>query len=272
MSARLLYGKPVVESIRQQVSALSQGINKKLCLVGFDEPRWNQYAGSLMNSAEKYGFKCENIVVDGSIEPNELADIVDKICARDDVCGVMLQQPLDKRYNDVLSHIVIDKDVDCLNPLTVSKLYYGKEGFRPATPQAVINLLDYYNVELKGKNVVVVGRGNAVGKPLALMLLQRNATITVCHTKTVNLPSICRQADVIISACGVAGLITSEHVTERSVVIDVGLSFVDGKTRGDVSDDVYEKCAALSPVPGGVGPITRATLFQNLLRACKEVK
>ena len=230
MSAKLLSGKPVVECICQQVCSQTQDLNKKLCLIGFDEPRWNQYANSLKNSAAKYGFDCENVVVE---DPN--------------------------------------KDVDCLNPLSVCRLYNGENGLRPATPQAVIRLLDYYQIDLKGKNVVVVGRGNAVGKPLALMLLERNATVTVCHTKTVDLPAICRRADILVSACGVAGLITCDYVTRDSIVIDVGLSFVDGKTCGDVSKEVYEKCLAVSPVPGGIGPVTRATLFENLLKAAKGI-
>lgn len=269
MSAQLMLGKPVAESICKSIADQSQCLNKKLCLVGFDEPRWNQYANSLKNSAQKYGFDCENIIVKTDITPIELCGIVDNVCSRADVCGVMLQQPLEKPYRIAVEHVDVSKDVDCLNPLSVCKLYNGEDGFRPATPQAVLRLLDYYNIDLKGKNVVVVGRGNAVGKPLALMLLERNATVTICHTKTIDLPSICRRADVIVSACGVAGLITCEYVTEHSIVVDVGLSFVNGKTCGDVSADVYDKCFAVSPVPGGIGPITRATLFENLLKAAK---
>ena len=177
-----------------------------------------------------------------------------------------------KTYVNVVNAIDVNKDVDCLNPLSVCRLYNGEAGFRPATPQAVLNLLDYYNIDLQGKNVVILGRGSAVGKPLALMALQRNATVTVCHTKTVDLPSVCRNADIIISACGVAGLVTNDFVTDKSIVIDVGLSFVNGVTSGDVSKEVYDKCAAVSPVPGGVGPVTRATLFYNLLLASKGMQ
>lgn len=269
MSARLLLGKPVAEEICRDIVKQLNGVNPKLCLLGFDEPRWNQYANSLKNSAAKYGFKCENIVLKYGISADEFSSRIEDVCSRSDVCGVMVQQPLDKQYKSLVEHINVDKDVDCLNPMTVYKLYNGEQGLRPATPQAVLKLLDFYQIDLKGKNVVVVGRGKAVGKPLALMLLERNATVTICHTKTVDLPSVCRNADIIVSACGAAGLITSDYVTERSIVIDVGLSFVDGKTCGDVSSDVYEKCCAVSPVPGGIGPITRATLFENLFKAAK---
>lgn len=272
MSAKLLLGKPVVESICDKVKNELHGLTGKLYLIGFDEPRWQQYAVSLSKSAEKYGFECENVIVDADITPNELCEVVKNACKRSDVFGVMLQQPLDKKYSAVVNYVDLDKDVDCLNPLSVCKLYNGEAGLRPATPQAVLRILDYYGIDLCGKNVVVVGRGSAVGKPLALMLLERNATVTICHTRTIDLPTICRQADIIVCACGVAGLITADYVTSNSILIDVGLSFVDGKTCGDVSQDVYEKCHAVSPVPGGVGPVTRATLFENVLRASKGIK
>lgn len=272
MSAKLMLGKPVVDSICETIRNEAQILSSKLCLIGFDEPRWNQYANSLMKSAEKYGFKCENIVVDSNITPNDFNTIVNNVCHRTDICGVMLQQPLDTPYKKAVECVDIHKDVDCLNPLSVFKMYNCEAGFRPATPLAVLLLLDYYGIDLKGKNVVIVGRGSAVGKPLALMLLERNATVTVCHTKTVDLPSICRNADIIVSACGVAGLITSDYVTEHSIVVDVGLSFVEGKTCGDVAEEVYSKCTAVSPVPGGIGPITRAALFSNLLKAAKDAK
>lgn len=272
MSAKLLLGKPVAESICHAVVNESQGIDKKLCLIGFDEPHWNQYANSLKSSAAKYGFNCENILVETGISSIDLRKLVENVCKSSDVCGVMLQQPLEKQYKDIVNYVDVKKDVDCLNPLSVCKLYYGEKGFRPATPQAVLRLLDYYKIDLKGKNVVIVGRGNSVGKPLALMMLERNATVTVCHTKTVDLPTICKRADIIVSACGVAGLITSDYVNNQSIVIDVGLSFVDGKTCGDVSTEVYDKCFAVSPVPGGIGPITRATLFENLLKAVQGIK
>ncbi|MCM1533993.1 MAG: bifunctional 5,10-methylenetetrahydrofolate dehydrogenase/5,10-methenyltetrahydrofolate cyclohydrolase [Corallococcus sp.] len=270
MSAKLLLGKPLAESICNTVKSHAEHIDGKLCLIGFDEPRWQQYAVSLSKSAANYGFVCENIVVGSGITADALRKLVTDVCVRSDVCGVMLQQPLDKQYKSAVECVDTGKDVDCLNPLSVCKLYNGEKGFRPATPLAVILLLNYYGIELTGKNVVVVGRGNAVGKPLALMLLERNATVTVCHTKTLDLPAICKNADIIVSACGVAGLITCDYVTERSIVIDVGLSFVNGKTCGDVDAAVYDKCAAVSPVPGGVGPVTRAALFINLLNAIED--
>ena len=269
MSAKLLLGKPCADSIYECISSALVGKSAKLVTVGFDEERWNQYSNSLYVSASKLGFLCEHIRLDKGISPDGFCHAVQDVCSNSTVTGVIVQQPLPKEYSQVVRFVSVDNDVDCLNPLTIAKLYLGDDGFRPATPLAVLRLLDYYNIDMQGKNVVIIGRGNAVGKPLALMALQRNATVTVCHTKTVNLPAIARNADILISACGVAGLVTADFVTKNTIVIDVGLSFVNGKTCGDVDSEVYEKCKAISPVPGGVGPVTRAVLFENLLKAIK---
>ena len=182
--------------------------------------------------------------------------------------GVLVEQPLPKEMKPFVETVPVGADIDCVTDGQVAKLYRGEDGMRPATAQAVIEMLDYYDIDVAGKHVVVVGRGNAVGKPLALMLLQRNATVTVCHSKTQRLADVCRSADVVVSATGKPGLVTADFVTADSIVIDVGLSFVDGKTCGDVAEEVYDKCAAVSPVPGGVGPVTRAVLLKNL---CKTI-
>lgn len=263
----ILYGKPCAEKIGENVRRLAAETKGKLYLAGFQDEKWEQYTRSLCKSAEKYGICCENIVF-GEITPNEFYQSIGNICKKNDALGVMLQQPLPKMYADAVKYIAAEKDVDCLSPLSVAKLYSGEAGFRPATPSAVLSLLDYYDISLCGKNVAIIGRGS-VGKPLALMALARNATVTVCHSKTKDLSAVCRSADVIISACGVPNIVTSEFVTERSVVIDVGLSFVNGKTSGDVSEEVYGKCYAVSPVPGGVGPVTRMALFLNLFKSVK---
>ena len=266
---KILYGKPCADSIYQSIQQAVAHKSVKLVTIGFDEVHWNQYSNSLNVSASKLGVGCEQIKLKIGISPTELCDIVQRTCARDDVHGVIVQQPLPKEYAQVVNCVSPNKDVDCLNPLTVANLYFGNDGFRPATPTAVLRLLDYYGIDLQGKNVTIIGRGNAVGKPLALMALQRNATVTVCHTKTLYLPTVCQGADIVISACGVGGLVTNDFVTNSSIVIDVGLSFVDGTTCGDVAAEVYDTCYAISPVPGGVGPVTRAVLFENLVNSIK---
>lgn len=272
MSAQLLLGKPCVEAISTRIRNELGDRTGKLYTIGFNEDRWIQYSDSLNKSADKYGFQCEQIFLDSDISPQEFCCTVEKICKQPSACGVIVEQPLPLKYAEALNYVDVTKDVDCLNPLSVAKMYQGVKGFRPATPSAVLALLDYYGIELESKNVVIIGRGGAVGKPLALMMLGRNATVTVCHTKTRNLASVCRNADIVVSACGVAGLVTNDFVTPNSIVIDVGLSFVDGKTCGDVAHEVYDKCQAVSPVPGGVGPVTRAMLFENLLKALNEAK
>lgn len=272
MSATLLLGKPCVDRIADEIKVQLGDSRVKLYTIGFDDPKWKQYSNALNKSAQKFGFDCEEIFVSDNVTPQQFGDKVQQVCALSDCAGLIVQQPLPKEFANAVNFVDVNKDVDCLNPLSVAKLYCGQDGFRPATPLAVLRLLDFYGIDLQGKNLVIIGRGNAVGKPLALMALQRNATVTICHTKTVNLPAICRKADILVSACGVAGLVTEDFVTENSIVIDVGLSFVNGKTCGDVAPSVYDKCRAVSPVPGGVGPVTRAMLFENLLKAFKENK
>ncbi|MCH5159323.1 MAG: bifunctional 5,10-methylenetetrahydrofolate dehydrogenase/5,10-methenyltetrahydrofolate cyclohydrolase [Clostridiales bacterium] len=273
MSAKLLLGKPVADSISEKVIAARGSRHGTLCTIGFVESEaWLQYSNSLKKSASNFGFECNEVLVTATLIPELFCETVEDMCRHADVTGVIVQQPLSKDYANAVNFVPVDKDVDCINPLSIAKLYKGGDGLYPATPLAVLRLLDFYNIDLQGKHVVIVGRGNAVGKPLALMALQRNATVTVCHTKTVDLPAICRNADVLISACGVAGLITKDFVTSNTVVIDVGLSFVNGKTCGDVAKEVYDVVAAVSPVPGGVGPVTRATLFENLCKALNNQK
>lgn len=267
--AELLLGKPVADKLFQEISEANKSV--RLAVLGFSNAQWQQYVGALQKSAERCGVTVESINADGKT-PLEFSQLVAATSARKDVCGVMLQQPLPAEHASATEQISPDKDVDCISDLSVAKLYRGADCFLPATPLAVLKLLDFYGIDLCGKNVVIVGRGNTVGKPLALMCLRRNATVTVCHTKTQNLAAVCRGADILISACGVAGLITRDFVTERSVVVDVGLSFVDGKTCGDVAIDVQNVVRAVSPVPGGVGPVTRAALFCNLLQATKGTK
>jgi len=263
----LLLGRPVADKIYADLAAENGRLT--LATVGTDAPEWQQYVRSLVRAGEKIGVKVKNLTAEPDATPTEFCGFVKFVCGLADVSGVLLQQPLAKEFAEARNALDPNKDVDCLSALSVAKLYAGTQLVAPATPTAVINLLDYYGVELTGKNVVILGRSNTVGKPLALLMLQRNATVTVCHTKTVNLPEICRRADVIVSACGCPNLVTRDFVTERSIVVDVGLSFVEGKTCGDVATEVQQIAAAVSPVPGGVGPVTVATLFQNLQKTSK---
>ena len=268
MSAKLLSGKPCADDIYR--SLRSDPKKNSLYTVGLDDPQWLQYVGSLVKSGEKCGINVKNILLKQGVAPTDMFETVSRACLNDDIAGLLLEQPLPKEYAPAANYVLPQADVDCVNPLSVAAMYKGERGFRPATPSAVIRLLDFYGITIEGKHVVIVGRGNAVGKPLAIMMLARNATVTVCHTKTTSLPAVCKTADILVSACGAAGLITSEFVTEKTVAIDVGLSFVNCRSMGDIAPDAYDVCQAASPVPGGIGPVTRAVLFENIMKASES--
>lgn len=267
--SKLLYGKPVADKLYSQVDEFVAGSGEYkpvLAAIGGNGGQWTQYVGSLAKSAAAHGVE----FLHEEVAEYNVADYADTLKKLLDsgADGVLVEQPLPKEMKPFVETVPVGADIDCVTDGQVAKLYRGEDGMRPATAQAVIEMLDYYDIDVAGKHVVVVGRGNAVGKPLALMLLQRNATVTVCHSKTQRLADVCRNADVVVSATGKPGLVTADFVTADSIVIDVGLSFVDGKTCGDVAEEVYDKCAAVSPVPGGVGPVTRAVLLENL---CKTI-
>lgn len=264
--SKLLYGKPVADKLYQHVDMLTNGMamGPLLLTVGCYDEQWMQYTQSLANSCAKHNIRIQNDIL-SDYDEQLFVDRLNGNLRAVEPNGVLVQQPLPSHMHDFVNFVPIDLDIDCVTDTSVARLYRGEQGFRPATAQAVVEMLDFYDIPLQGKRVVVVGRGNAVGKPLALMLLQRNATVTICHSKTQNLAEVCRGADILVSATGQPGLITADFVTPNSIVIDVGLSFVDGKTCGDVDPTVYDIVQAVSPVPGGIGPVTRAALLCNLL-------
>lgn len=258
--ADILYGKPVVEQIKTKLADSNKKL--KLVTVGFSVSEWLQYTSSLEKSAVSFCVNVENRILE---KEDDIFQVVNLLSADNSVNGIMVQQPLDKKLNAVCDLIPVEKDVDCLSLSALEKLYHNTARVASATPTAVLRLLQFYNVSLAGKHVVIVGRGNAVGKPLALLMLNNNATVTVCHSKTINLKDVCKTADILVSCCGVPHLIDDTFVSENTVVIDVGLSFVDGKAFGDVNTEkIANCCKAYSPVPGGVGPVTRACVFDNL--------
>ena len=201
-------------------------------------------------------------------------DLIAQLNQRADIDGILCQLPLPKHLNEemVIDAISPAKDVDGFHPMSAGSLLIGCPGFLPCTPAGCIRILDEYNIDVAGKRAVVVGRSNIVGKPMALLLLQRNATVTVCHSRTRNLAEICRGADILVAAVGARDLITADMVKEGAVVIDVAMNRNDaGKLCGDVDyENVSPKCSAITPVPGGVGPMTIAMLLQNTLRAARR--
>ena len=194
---------------------------------------------------------------------------IEEINERNDIKGIFVEMPLPKQINplNVFSKIAPNKDIEGLNPLNLGKILYSNEFIVPSTAKAVIELLDYYEIPIEGRNVVIIGRSIIVGKPLSLSLLNRNATITICHSKTKNLKEITKNAEILICAIGKANYIDRSFVKENSIVIDIGTNYVNNKLVGDVHfEDVKDVVSAITPVPGGIGPITTAITIENCMK------
>jgi methylenetetrahydrofolate dehydrogenase (NADP+)/methenyltetrahydrofolate cyclohydrolase len=227
------------------------------------------YVRSIAKAAAAAGIACDVV----SPAPAEIHGVLSRLAADDDVHGIILQTPLPAGIDvgDLAPAIPPAKDVDGANPASLGRLAAGLPAFPPATAEAVLALLDHHGVALAGHHAVVVGRSTVVGKPAAHLLLDRDATVTICHSRTSDLAALTRQADVLVAAVGRPGLITPEHVSPGTVVIDVGTNPTpDGGLVGDVDAAVAEKAAALTPVPGGVGPVTTALLLQHTVRAAEQ--
>ncbi|TQM43815.1 bifunctional 5,10-methylenetetrahydrofolate dehydrogenase/5,10-methenyltetrahydrofolate cyclohydrolase [Pseudonocardia cypriaca] len=224
------------------------------------------YVRSIAKAAAAAGIVCDVV----SPTPTEIHTVLSRLGADDDVHGIILQTPLPAGVDvgDLAPAIPPAKDVDGANPASLGRLAAGLPSFPPATAEAVLALLDHHGVPLSGRHAVVVGRSTVVGKPAAHLLLDRDATVTICHSRTSDLAAITRQADVLVAAVGRPGLITTEHVSPGTVVIDVGTNpTADGGLVGDVDPAVAETAGGLTPVPGGVGPVTTALLLQHTVRA-----
>ena len=204
---------------------------------------------------------------------DEVINTIKKLNEDDSVQGIILQLPLPKHLNEkkIIREISVKKDIDCLTFESQGKLYMGEPGFLPCTPNSVVTLIKSLNIDLNGKNVVVLGRSNIVGKPVAQLLLNENATVTICHSRTKDLKEVCKRADILVVAIGRPKFIDESYVNENAVVIDVGTSRFEGKITGDIDfDKVIDKCSALTPVPGGVGALTTTLLIKNACEALKE--
>ena len=228
------------------------------------------YINNQEKVANSLGIDFEKKILNENTTEEKLIDIIEDLNNDEEVNGIILQLPLPKTFNKdrVINKISPNKDIDCLTFVNQGKLYCGEKTFLPCTPNSVLTLLERYNIALEGKNVVIIGRSNIVGKPTAQLLLNKNATITICHSKTKNLKDICKKAEIIIVAIGRAKFLTEEYVNENSIVIDVGTSSVDGKIVGDVDfDNVENKVSMITKVPGGVGALTTTLLIKNSCEA-----
>lgn len=252
-----------------KVKKLSRKPGLAVILVG-EDPASRVYVTSKRKDCEECGYYSEEYTLPAEMPEQDLLDLIQVLNGRRDIDGILVQLPLPRHMDEkkVLLAIAPDKDVDGFHPMNVGKLMTGEEGFLPCTPAGVMELLAEHGVDPAGKHCVVVGRSNIVGKPMAMLLLRKDATVTICHSKTPDLAEVCRRADILVTAVGKTGLITPDMVKEGAVVVDVAMNRDDtGKLCGDCDRAAYEKTTAFTPVPGGVGPMTRAVLMENTLLA-----
>lgn len=268
----------VKEDVKNEVAALKEkGYECALAviIVG-DDPASRVYVNNKKKACELCGIRSVEYALDESTTQEELLELIDKLNADDAINGILCQLPVPEHIDDktVIERIAPEKDVDCFSCVNVGKMWVGDYAFKPCTPAGVMELIKAYDIDVSGKNCVIIGRSNIVGKPMAALLLEKNATVTICHSKTQNLPEICKNADVIVAAVGRAKFVTADMIKDGAVVIDVGINRNEsGKLCGDVDfENVKEKASYITPVPGGCGPMTIAVLMQNTLCALKVQK
>lgn len=304
MSARILSGKVIADAIKSEVAGEVSdlrdvhGFAPCLAVVRVGEdPASSVYVGSKVRTAEDLGIISEHLHFPDDTSQEKIMSVVDELNARTDVDGILVQLPLPKHIDEreILERIDPEKDVDGFHPINAGRLTQGYPALAPCTPTGVIEILKRSGIAIAGKHAVIVGRSNIVGKPMAMLLLKENATVTICHSRTADLPAITRQADILVAAIGRAGFITAEHIGEDATVIDVGINnFTDAGLAetmfpaedldkrlatiekrgftlvGDVNPkDAMEKAANFTPVPGGVGLLTVAMLMKNTVDAAK---
>lgn len=278
--AEIISGKLVSSELRNQLKEKVADFKSKsgkapglaVVVVGND-PASAVYVRNKHKACLDVGIESYQIELSEETTEDELLSRIDELNADENVNGILVQLPLPKHISEerVIERVLPLKDVDAFSPFNVGRIMIGNYNFLPCTPAGIISLLDYYKVEIEGKRCVVVGRSNIVGKPMAMLLMERNGTVTVCHSRTKNLPEICREADIIVVAIGRPEFLKADMVKEGAVVIDVGINRLDtGKLVGDVCFDEVSRVASLiTPVPGGVGPMTITTLLYNTLYAAE---
>ena len=276
---QLIDGKELSKKIREELKLESNKLREKgiipklaVILVG-DDSASKVYVKNKNKACQEVGVEFEEILLDTTTTMEELLNIIDKLNERKDINGILLQSPIPKGLNiqEAFERIDQKKDVDGFNPINVGKLMIGQDCFISCTPYGIIKMLEAYNIQIEGKHAVIIGRSNIVGKPLSQCLLNKHATVTVCHSRTRNIAEITRTADILISAVGKINMVTENMVKDGAVVIDVGMNVNDeGKLVGDVDfEKVKEKASYITPVPGGVGPMTIAMLMNNVIKAAK---
>ena len=278
----LINGKELAKKIRmelkEEVEELKQqGIKPKLAVIMVGDDKASAvYVRNKSKACEEIGIEFEEFLLESTISQEYLISLIKELNDREDIHGILLQSPIPEGLDirEAFNTIDYRKDVDGFNPINVGKLSIGEDSFISCTPYGVIKMLEEYNIEIEGKRAVIIGRSNIVGKPLIQCLLNKNATVTVCHSKTKNIEEITSTADILIAALGKPKFVTSNMVKEGAVVIDVGINRnEDGKLVGDVDfENVSKKVSYITPVPGGVGPMTIAMLMYNVVKSAKQLK
>lgn len=276
MAAKIIDGKTISAAVKEQVRAEIERDRIKaglaVVIVG-DDPASRVYVNNKKKACELCGIQSFEYALPAETSEEQLLELVDTLNSDDKVNGILVQLPLPKHLDEkkVIERISPLKDVDAFHEMNVGKIMIGNYAFLPCTPAGCMELIRSTGVEIAGKECVVIGRSNIVGKPMAMLLLHANGTVTVCHSKTHDLPEVCRRADILIAAVGKPNFVTADMVKPGAVVIDVGINRMEnGKLCGDVKfDEVSEKAGFITPVPGGVGPMTIAMLMRNTLTAAK---
>lgn len=269
--------KEIQDEISTEVEKLkeNEGVVPKLSIVFVgDNPASASYIKLQQKICKKVGIESEVVDLPEEVSQDELLAELDKLNNDDAVNGILIQMPLPEHIDDdkVIRAINPDKDIDAFHPYNIGELVIDGDAYVPCTPEGVMELFERYDIELCGKDVTVVGHSNIVGKPMALLLLNENATVSVCHIDTKDTASYTKEADIVVVAAGVPNLVTADMVKEGAIVIDVGINQVDGEIVGDVDfENVKEKAGAITPVPGGAGPMTIAMLLKDTLKSCKEM-
>lgn len=281
MSAHIIDGRVVAKAIQEEIARqVKRMVEQKITpppglaviLVG-ENPASQIYVRNKKAGCAKVGYYTEEYLLPGDTTENDLKEVIQKLNNSSKIHGILLQLPLPKGLDSrkMLELITPEKDVDCFHPVNAGNLFLGMPRFLPCTPAGIMELLKYEKVDLAGKKAVVIGRSNIVGKPMAMLLLQEHATVTICHSRTKNLAEITRGAEIIVVAIGKAKFLTADMVSPGQIIIDVGQNKLGEKLVGDVDfGPVAQKVAAITPVPGGVGPMTITMLLKNTLTAAKR--
>ncbi|GAA0092317.1 MULTISPECIES: bifunctional 5,10-methylenetetrahydrofolate dehydrogenase/5,10-methenyltetrahydrofolate cyclohydrolase [Paraclostridium] len=280
LKSQIIKGKPVAdkisEDLKKEVKSLNEmGIKPKLAIVRVGERADDlAYERGALKRCQNIGIETEVVELDENISQDEFIKAIHKLNEDDKVNGILTFRPLPKHLSEdeIKYEISPKKDIDCFNPINTAKIVENdKTGYPPCTPTAVIEILKHYGINLTGANIVVLGRSMVVGKPLSMLLLNENATVNICHSKTRNLPEIASQADILVAAVGRAKMVKKDYVKDGAIVIDVGVNVDDqGNLCGDVDmEDVLDKVSMITPVPGGVGAVTTSILATNIVKACK---